>query len=71
MERVLFTVITELVELKAFLQLLLVLVRVVVHPSAHSALEIDEIVLRHRFNFSASLLWAPKRVNDSGAACRT
>jgi len=42
--------IAKLVELKTFLELLLVLVRVVVHPLAHGAFEIDEVVLRHRYN---------------------
>lgn len=48
---VLFAVIAELVELKAFLQLLLILVRVVIHLLAHGALEVDEIVLRHRIDY--------------------
>ena len=47
MRRVLLTGIAELVELKAFLQLLLVLAGVIIHSLTHGALEIDEIILRH------------------------
>jgi len=39
---------TELIELKSFFELFLVLMRVVIHSLAHSTLEIDEIVLRHK-----------------------
>ncbi len=54
--------IAKLVELKTFLKLLLVLVRVIIHPLTHGTLEIDKIILRHRLNFDGSLLRQAKKV---------
>lgn len=51
MRRVLLARITELVELKTFLKLFLVLMRVVVHAFAHGAFKVNEVVLRHRIDY--------------------
>jgi len=47
----------EFIELKTFFKLLLVLVRVIVHPFTHGTLETNEIVLGHKiFEFNRILL---------------
>ncbi len=70
--RVLLTMIAELAELKTFLKLLLVLAGMVVHPLAHCALQIDEIVLRHRdFIRGEPTINAQMGQDWPGAACRT
>ncbi len=72
MRRVLLAVVAELVELKAFLQFLLVLARVVIHTLAHGTFEVDEVVLGHKvIGFGSSLSKSSADVNGAGGGIRT
>lgn len=59
---VLLTMLTELLYLKAFLELLLVLLRKVIDPLTRRAFHFDEIFLRHIGLFLLKFLMEPNKI---------